>query len=65
MRFRAPVLPPATVTYKVTLQEMRFGLVRASGTVFCDGKRVCNAKLSGVIMPPDGSAPTGTGGQSA
>jgi len=58
VRFRQPVLPPATVTYRVTLREMRFGLVRASGTVFCDGKRVCNAKLSGVIMPTDGSAPT-------
>ena len=59
VRFRAPVLPPATVTYKVTLAEMRFGMVRASGTVYCDGKRVCNARLSGVIMPQDGSAPTG------
>ncbi len=62
VRFRAPVLPPATVTYRVKLGEMRFGLVQASGTVFCDGKRVCNAKLSGVIMPPDGSAPTAAGG---
>ena len=51
VRFRAPVLPPAQVIYKVRLNDMRFGLVRASGTVYCDGKRACNAKLSGVIMP--------------
>ncbi len=57
VRFRAPVLPPATVTYKVTLRELRFGLVRASGVVFCDGKRVCNAKLSGVIMPTASDGP--------
>jgi 3-hydroxymyristoyl/3-hydroxydecanoyl-(acyl carrier protein) dehydratase len=59
VRFRAPVLPPATVTYKVTLGEIRMGIVRASGTVFCDGKRVCNARLSGVIMPQPSSASVG------
>jgi 3-hydroxymyristoyl/3-hydroxydecanoyl-(acyl carrier protein) dehydratase len=65
VRFRAPVLPPATVTYRVTLGEIRMGIVRASGTVFLDGKRVCNARLSGVIMPADGSAPTGGAGSAS
>ncbi len=51
VRFRAPVIPPTEVTYKVRLSEMRFGLVRATGTVYWNGKRACNAKLSGVIMP--------------
>lgn len=61
VRFRAPVLPPAEVVYKVKLGEIRMGIVRASGTVYCDGKRACTAKLSGVIMPA--SSMTATEGE--
>ncbi|MFH1466580.1 MAG: 3-hydroxyacyl-ACP dehydratase FabZ family protein [Pseudomonadota bacterium] len=57
VRFRAPVLPPAEVVYRVNITELRFGLVQASGVVLCDGKRVCNAKLSGVILPTQGNPP--------
>jgi 3-hydroxyacyl-[acyl-carrier-protein] dehydratase len=50
-RFRAPVIPPAEVTFKVKFRESRFGMVMASGTAFCRGKRVCTARMSGLVVP--------------
>ena len=52
VRFRTPVIPPAEVVYKVCLREKRFGLVYAAGEVRWQDKRVCNARLTGVIMQP-------------
>jgi 3-hydroxyacyl-[acyl-carrier-protein] dehydratase len=57
VRFRAPVLPPAEVVYKVTLTDLRMGIVQASGTVLCGGRRACTAKLSGVILPAQTPVP--------
>lgn len=51
VRFKAPVLPPATVSLKVRVTEQRFGLTSAVGTVTLDGKKVCQAKLTGAVMP--------------
>ncbi len=51
VRFRAPVIPPAQVVFRVRLREKRFGLVFATGTVLCEGKRVASARLSGAILP--------------
>lgn len=44
-RFRAPVLPPATVTLKVRIEEERMGVTTSVGQAFVDGKRVCSARL--------------------
>ena len=51
VRFKAPVLPPARVHYSITLKEQRFGLTYATGRVSHEGKTVCKARLSGVIVP--------------
>ncbi len=51
VRFRAPVIPPATVHYSVRFAEERFGLLTATGTARVDGKRVCTAKLTGAVIP--------------
>jgi len=51
VRFRAPVLPPATVTYKVRVTERRLGLTFAIGEVYAGGKRVCSARLNGAVIP--------------
>lgn len=53
VRFRAPVLPPSRVHYKITLKDMRFGLTTASGVATVDGRRVLTARLTGAIIPPD------------
>lgn len=53
VRFKAPVLPPATVALKVRVTEQRFGLTSAVGTVTLDGKKVCQAKLTGAILPSE------------
>ncbi|MEZ4317042.1 MAG: beta-hydroxyacyl-ACP dehydratase [Myxococcota bacterium] len=60
VRFRAPVFPPATVTFTVKITEQRAGLTRASGTATWNGKRVCTAQLTGVVIapPPEDGAPT-------
>ncbi len=62
VRFRAPVLPPATVVYSVRFTEERFGLVTASGTARVDGKRVCTARLTGAVLPADAGPPPGADG---
>jgi len=54
VRFRAPVIPPSRVRFKVTLKEMRFGLTTASGVATVNGRRVVTARLTGVIIPPEG-----------
>ncbi len=51
VRFRAPVLPPAQVTYKVRVTERRMSLTFAIGEVYYNGKRVCNARLNGAVIP--------------
>ena len=51
IRFRAPVIPPTQVTYKVRVTERRMGLTFASGEVQVDGRRVCNARLNGAVIP--------------
>ena len=51
VRFKAPVLPPATCTFELKLTEQRFGLTRASGVVRCQGRKVCQARLTGAILP--------------
>ena len=51
VRFQAPVLPPATCTFDITLKEQRFGLTTASGVVKCNGRKVCQARLTGAILP--------------
>ncbi len=53
VRFRAPVIPPAKVTYKVRVLEKRMGLTFASGEARVDGRRVCNARLNGAILRQD------------
>jgi len=52
VRFRAPVLPPAQVTYRVRVTDRRLGLTFATGEVHCNGKRVCSARLNGAVIPP-------------
>lgn len=52
VRFRAPVLPPVQVTYKVRVTERRMGLTFATGEVQVAGRRVCNARLNGAVIPP-------------
>jgi 3-hydroxyacyl-[acyl-carrier-protein] dehydratase len=51
VRFKAPVLPPATVRLSVRLVEQRFGLVTAKGQVSLDGRRVVLASLTGAMVP--------------
>ena len=51
VRFRAPVVPPATVRFEVTIREQRVGLTRSSGTATWNGKRVCTARLTGAVIP--------------
>ena len=51
VRFKAAVLPPATCTFEVRLTEQRFGLTSASGTVKSGGRKVCQARLTGAIVP--------------
>jgi len=51
VRFKAPVLPPATVRLSVKLKEERFGLVTARGVVTWEGRRVCIATLTGALIP--------------
>lgn len=48
-RFRAPVIPPAEVHYRVTVKDDRFGVLRASGEVRHEGRRVCTALLLGTV----------------
>ncbi len=52
-RFRAPVIPPATVRFEVKLMEQRGPLTMASGTARCDGTRVCTARMTGAVLPPE------------
>ena len=49
VRFRAAVRPPADVLYRVVIKERRMGLTSAAGQVCYDGKRVCDARLTGAI----------------
>ncbi len=51
-RFRSPVIPPAEVRYEVRALEHRFGMLFASGTAWCRGKRVCTTRLRGLVVPP-------------
>jgi 3-hydroxyacyl-[acyl-carrier-protein] dehydratase len=51
VRFRAPVIPPVQVHYKVRITERRMGLTFATGEVRVDGRRVCNARLHGAVIP--------------
>lgn len=57
VRFRAPVIPPAEVRFKVVVKEQRMGLTSASGEVRCGGKRVVTARLTGITVPA-GALPT-------
>jgi 3-hydroxyacyl-[acyl-carrier-protein] dehydratase len=52
-RFRAPVIPPATVQFEVKLLEQRGPLTMASGTARCNGTRVCTARMTGAVLPPE------------
>jgi 3-hydroxyacyl-[acyl-carrier-protein] dehydratase len=45
VRFRAPVLPPATVTFKVRIDEVRMGVTTSVGQAFVGSKRVCSARI--------------------
>jgi 3-hydroxyacyl-[acyl-carrier-protein] dehydratase len=58
VRFKAPVLPPAQVRYEVTIKEQRFGLTTASGVAKVDGRKVCQARLTGAILPAHMTAPS-------
>jgi 3-hydroxyacyl-[acyl-carrier-protein] dehydratase len=51
VRFKAPVLPPASVHLSVQVVEQRFGLVKAKGQVSLDGRRVAQATLTGAMVP--------------
>lgn len=51
VRFKSAVLPPATCTFDIKLTEQRFGLTSASGTVRCEGRKICQARLTGAIVP--------------
>ncbi len=53
VRFRAPVIPPAEVTYKVRVTERRMGITFATGEARVDGRRVCNARLHGAVLKQD------------
>ena len=57
VRFRAPVLPPATVRFDVTIVGERAGLTQAQGTAYVGEKRVCTAQLTGAVLqlPEDGT----------
>ncbi|MBX2800188.1 MAG: beta-hydroxyacyl-ACP dehydratase [Myxococcales bacterium] len=50
VRFRAPVMPPATVRFHVKVVGRRGQLTTTSGTASWEGKRVCTAKLTGAII---------------
>lgn len=50
VRFRRPVLPPVTVTYRVRPGQTRVGLHRATGEVWVDGKRAVTATLMGTVV---------------
>ncbi|MBW1879773.1 MAG: hypothetical protein JRI25_25410 [Deltaproteobacteria bacterium] len=49
VRFRAPVIPPAQVHYRVTVKEERFGMLQASGEVRHEERRVCTALILGTV----------------
>jgi 3-hydroxymyristoyl/3-hydroxydecanoyl-(acyl carrier protein) dehydratase len=49
VRFRAPVIPPAVVEYRLKVVQRRMGMTKASGEVWCGGKKVCTARLMGAI----------------
>ncbi len=51
VRFRAPVIPPALVEYRVKISRRRLGMTEATGEVWSGGKRVCSARLMGAIAP--------------
>ncbi|MCB9683822.1 MAG: beta-hydroxyacyl-ACP dehydratase [Alphaproteobacteria bacterium] len=54
VRFRAPVLPPATVRFEVRIVEERAGMTMATANAFVGEQRVCSAKLIGAVMPAPG-----------
>lgn len=57
VRFRSPVLPPATVQLTVKADFERAGLHTASGTVRWNGQRAATARLIGTVAalpaPPE------------
>jgi 3-hydroxyacyl-[acyl-carrier-protein] dehydratase len=50
VRFRGPVIPPATVVYEVEITGRRGKLSMAQGTALCEGKRVCTAQMTGTLI---------------
>ncbi|MCB9745772.1 MAG: 3-hydroxyacyl-[acyl-carrier-protein] dehydratase FabZ [Alphaproteobacteria bacterium] len=54
VRFRAPVIPPAEVEYVVTLEAVRMGLRRATGSAWVDGVEVAQARITATLRPPVG-----------
>ena len=51
VRFKAPVVPPATVRVKVTIREQLRGVATASGVVTWEGRTVCRGRLRAVQLP--------------
>ena len=52
VRFRAAVIPPATVTLKVRVDEERMGITTAVGSAMWGGKRVCSARMRAAFVQP-------------
>ena len=57
VRFKSPVVPPATVSVKVRVVEQQRGITTASGVVTCDGRRVCSGRLRAVQLPAKSGTP--------
>lgn len=53
LRFRAPVLPPATVQFRVDFGSLRGRVLMCRGTATLDGKRVCTSTLMGALVNLD------------
>lgn len=52
VRFRAPVIPPATVTVTVRRGEAVMGVHSTFGEVRIDGRRACNAEVRATYVDP-------------
>lgn len=53
VRFRAPVIPPAEVRYRVSLQPQRLGVFRAKGEAWLGDTCVVSAQLTAAMVATD------------
>ena len=52
VRFRTPVVPPATVTVTVRRGESVMGVHSTFGEIRIDGRRACNAEIRATFVDP-------------